>query len=224
MLRILAMTYYITISIDKISPSLPVTKSQGLKAMTDPNPTPFIEYTNYWISITRQSFPRRGFGKWSLFTEEPHRLYRILEEVLKSGALGDAYSMKTRTEPREGLEKVYVHSAPYTDQEKQLRLVEELRELDGFHQFQLVRPLIFTSDLHNTWKETLSRPGDGYHELLHKNNWLYRYGGGVLVVNAAIQALHQALENPPENADPEFLIIRSLLPGEVFAGSASPQE
>jgi hypothetical protein len=36
-------------------------------------------------------------------------------------------------------------------------------------------------------------------------------------VNAAIQALHQALENPPENADPEFLIIRSLLPEELFA-------
>ncbi len=80
-----------------------------------------------------------------------------------------------------------------------------------------MRPLIFTSDLHNTWKETRSRPGDGYHELLHKNYWLYRYQDGKLIVNAVIQALHQALENPPENADPEFLIIRSLLPEEVFA-------
>jgi hypothetical protein len=58
---------------------------------------------------------------------------------------------------------------------------------------------------------------DGYYELLHKNNWIYRYEKEVLVVNAAIQALHQALENPPENADPEFLIIRSLLPEELFA-------
>jgi len=208
---------YTTISIDKISPSLSVTKPSGLKIMADPNPSPFIEYSDYWLSITRQDYPSRGFGKWSLFTEQPQRLYRILEGMLKSGALGDAYSMKTRTEPREGLEKVYLHSAPYTDQEKQLSLVEELRELDGIHEFQLVRPLIFTTDLHNTWKETLSRPGDGYHELLHKNNWLYRYEGGVLVVNAAIQALHQALENPPENADAEFLIIRSMLPEEVFA-------
>jgi len=189
--------------------------------MSDSNPSPFIELTDFWLSLTRQDYPSRGFGKWSLFTEQPHRLYRILEGLLKSGALGDAYSMKTRTEPREGAKvgRVYLFSAPYTDHQKLLRLAEELRELDGAHKFQLVRPLIFTTDLHNTWKETLSRPGDGYHELLHKNNWLYRYEGGVLVVNAAIQALHQALENPPENADPEFLIIRSLLPEEVFAGS-----
>ena len=147
--------------------------------------------------------------------------YRILEEVLKSGALEDAYSMKTRTEPGEGAKvgKVYLYSAPYTDQEKLLRLAEELLELDSVHQFQLVRPLIFTTDLHNTWKETLSRPGDGYHELLHKNNWIYRYESGMLVVNAPIQALHQALENPPKNADKEFLIIRSLLEEELFAGN-----
>ena len=187
--------------------------------MAEPTSDQFIELTDFWLSITRQDYPNRGFGKWSLFTEEPQHLYRILEGLLKSGALGDTYSMKTRTEPREGLEKVYLHSAPYTDQEKLLRLAEELRELDGVHKFQLVRPLIFTTDLHNTWKETLSRPGDGYHELLHKNNWLYRYEGGVLVVNAIIQALHQALENPPDNADPEFAIIRSLLPELVFAGS-----
>ncbi len=187
--------------------------------MAETNQSPFIELEDYWLSITRQDFPKRGFGKWSLFTEQPQRLYRILEEVLKSGALKDAYSMKTRTEPGEGAKagRVYVYSAPYTDQEKLLRLAEELRELDGIHQLGLVRPLIFTSDLHNTWKETLSRPGDGYHELLHKNNWLYRYQDDKLIVNAVIQALHQALENPPENADPEFLIIRSLLPEEVFA-------
>ena len=185
--------------------------------MTELESSAFIELSDYWLSITRQDHPARGFGKWSLFSEEPHRLYRILEELLKSGALADVYSMKTRTEPRGGVEKVYVYSAPYTDQEKLLRLAEELRELDGVHQFQLARPLIFTTDLHNTWKEKLARPGDGYYELLHKNNWIYRYEGGVLVVNAPIQALHQALENPPENADPEFLIIRSLLPEELFA-------
>jgi hypothetical protein len=88
----------------------------------------------------------------------------------------------------------------------------------------LVRPLIFTTDLHNTWKETLSRPGDGYFELLHKYNWIYKYQDGKLVVNAAIQALHQVMEEPPENADEEFLIIRSLLPGELFEGSGSPKE
>jgi hypothetical protein len=191
--------------------------------MSEPNQSPFIELSDYWLSLTRKDYPSRGFGKWSLFTEQPHRLYRILEELLKSGALRDAYSMKTRTEPGEGAiaGRVYIYSAPYTDQEKLLRLAEELRELDGVHQFRLVRPLIFTTDLHNTWKETLSRPGDGYHELLYKNNWIYRYERGVLVVNAAIRALHQALEDPTENADPEFLIIRSLLPEEVFAREES---
>ncbi|MCJ7715416.1 MAG: hypothetical protein MUO54_02700 [Anaerolineales bacterium] len=192
--------------------------------MTESNPPAFIELTDFWLSITRRDHPAQGFGKWSLFTEEPHRLYRILEELMKSGALADAYSMKTRTEPREGVEKVYLYSAPYTDQEKLLRLAEELRELDGVHQFQLVRPLIFTTDLHNTWKEKLARPGDGYYELLHKNNWIYRYQGGLLVVNAPIQALHQALEEPPENADRAFLLIRSLLPGELFAGSGIPED
>ena len=36
-------------------------------------------------------------------------------------------------------------------------------------------------------------------------------------MNAVIQALHQALEGPPENADKEFLIIRSTLLIELFA-------
>jgi hypothetical protein len=58
---------------------------------------------------------------------------------------------------------------------------------------------------------------DGYYELLQEQNWIYRYEGGVLIVNDAIQALHQALEDPPENADPEFAIIRSMLPGVVFS-------
>lgn len=194
--------------------------------MADTTSDPFIELSDYWLSITRKDYPFRGFGKWSLFSEEPHRLYRILEDLLKSRALGDAYSMKTRSESAEGAKagKVYLYSAPYTDQEKLLRLAEELRELDGVHGFQLVRPLIFTTDLHNTWKETLSRPVDGYFELLHKYNWIYKYQDGKLVVNAAIQALHQAMEDPPENVDPEFAIIRSTLPGELFAGSGRLKE
>jgi len=121
--------------------------------MSDTNQSPFIELSDYWLSLTRQDFPRRGFGKWSLFTEQPLRLYRILEEVLKSGALKDAYSMKTRTEPGEGSKvgKVYLHSAPYTDQEKLLRLADELWELDGAHQFQLVRALIERGISRSKW-------------------------------------------------------------------------
>jgi hypothetical protein len=91
-----------------------------------------------------------------------------------------------------------------------------LVSLDKTHEFQLKGPLIFKTDLHNTWCETLSRPGDGCHELL-KRNWLYKHEDGKLVVNAEIQALHQAMEDPQEDADPEFLIIRSMLPKEVFA-------
>ncbi len=194
-----------------------------LNNMADTNQSPFIELSDYWLSITRKDYPIRGFGKWILPTGEPHRLYQILREGLLSGALKDASSMKTKAEPPggAGAGAVYIHTAPYTDQEKLLRLAEELGELDGAHQFRLVGPLIFTTDLHNTWKETLSHPGDGYYELLHEQNWLYRYEGGVLVVNAAIQALHQAMEDPPENADPEFAIIRSMLPEEVFAREES---
>jgi hypothetical protein len=189
--------------------------------MTETSENPFIELSDYWLSITRKEFPNRGFGKWSLATEEPHRLYRILREILISGELRDAYSIKTKSEPSAGGGAVYIHTAPYSDQSKILRLAEELRALDKNHAFQLVRPLVFTTDLHNTWKGSLSRPGDGYHELLHKNNWLYKFHGGELVINAAIQALHQAMEEPPANADQEFLIIRSMLPEEVFASSKS---
>ena len=194
-----------------------------LNNMADTNQSPFIELSDYWLSITRKDYPIRGFGKWILPTGEPHRLYQILREKLLAGALRDASSMKTKAEPPQGAGAgaVYIHTAPYTDQEKLLRLAEELGELDRAHQFRLVGPLIFTTDLHNTWKETLSHPGDGYYELLHEQNWLYRYEGGVLVVNAAIQALHQAMEDPPENADPEFAIIRSMLPEEVFAREES---
>jgi len=189
--------------------------------MTKTDPSPFIELSDYWLSISRKEFPSRGFGKWSLATEEPHRLYGILREELISGVLGDASSIKTKAKPPQGekVGAVYIHTAPYTDQEKVLRLAEELRDLDGKYVFHLARPLLFTTDLHNTWKEALSRPGDGYHELLHKYNWLYKFQNGELVVNAAIQALHQALEHPPANADPEFLIIRSMLPEELLAGN-----
>jgi hypothetical protein len=189
--------------------------------MTESNPSPFLELSDFWLSVTRKDFSARGFGKWSLATEEPHRLYGILREALLVGALRDASSIKTKAEPPQGTiaGAVYLHTAPYTDTERVLRLAEELGELDGVHEFRLVRPLKFTTDLHNTWKEALSRPGDGYHELLHKNNWLYKFQNGELVTNAVIQALHQAMENPPKNADPEFLIIRSMLPEELFAGN-----
>jgi len=159
-----------------------------------------------------------GYGKWMLHTGEPHRLYQILREELLDGKLENACSLKTLAEPPKGGKAgaVYLYSTPYTDQEKLLQLADEMRAMDGVLDFQLTGPLIFKTDLHNTWCETLSRPGDGYHELL-KRNWLYKYHDGKLVVNAAIQALHQAMENPPENADPAFLIIRSMLPSEVFA-------
>jgi hypothetical protein len=183
----------------------------------------FIELSDHWLSITRKEHPLRGYGKWSLFTNDPHNLYGKLADLLKSGALSNAYSMKTRADHHGKQGKVYVYCAPYTDQKKILRLAQEICELDAIHQVHLNHPLIFTTDLHNTWKETLSRPGDGYHELLHQYNWIYRYEDGKLMVNAVIQALHQALENPPENADAEFLIIRSMLPEEVFAEARDPQ-
>ncbi|MCJ7735038.1 MAG: hypothetical protein MUP11_10870 [Anaerolineales bacterium] len=190
--------------------------------MTAIDPSAFTELSDFWLSITRKDFPNRGFGKWMLFTEGPLQLYQLLRDQLLVGALRDAFSIKTKAEPPEDRGAVYVHTAPYTDREKVLRLAEELLELDRVHQFQLTGPLLFKTDLHNTWAETISRPGDGYHELL-KRNWLYRYEDGKLMVNAVIQALHQSLEDPPENADPAFLLIRSLLPRELFAGSGRPE-
>jgi len=35
------------------------------------------------------------------------------------------------------------------------------------------------------------------------------------VINEAIQSLYQALENPPENADAEFIIIRTMPPDRI---------
>ena len=189
-----------------------------------PDPSDFSELSDFWLSITRVEHPSRGFGKWMLHTRDPHGLFQILRGELLSGSLEDASSIKTTAESAKGAKAgaVYLYCAPYTDQELVLRLADELRELDRKHQFQLTGPLLYKTDLHNTWAETLARPGDGYYELL-KRNWLYRYQGGKLIVNPVIQALHQALEDPPDNADPEFLIIRSLLERELFAGKESKQ-
>jgi len=57
--------------------------------MTDIN-SPFIELSDYWLSITRKDYPFRGFGKWMLQTEKPHRLNQILRGGLLTGALGNA--------------------------------------------------------------------------------------------------------------------------------------
>lgn len=183
------------------------------------NPISLIELNDYWLSITREDFARRGYGKWMLATDEPHQLYMILREELAAGELADASSIKTRQEPKKGaIGEVYIYTAPYTDKEKVLRVAEDLKRLNEKYNFALMRPLLFKTDLHNTWWRNVSRPGDGYHELLEQQNWIYKYQGGKLVVNAAIEALHKILENPPPDLDPEFAIIRSLLPEELFAG------
>ena len=57
--------------------------------MSETNSDPFIELDDYWLSITRKDFPTRGFGKWRLYTEEPHRLYQILRNSLLDGGLND---------------------------------------------------------------------------------------------------------------------------------------
>ena len=48
----------------------------------------FIELSDYWLSITREDFADRGYGKWILYTEEPHHLFSILKEEFKKGGLG----------------------------------------------------------------------------------------------------------------------------------------
>jgi hypothetical protein len=180
----------------------------------------FIEQTDYWTSITRQGEFPRGMGKWMLHTDEPYKLFGILKDEMLNGNLVDAYSIKTKTEGEPENGAIYIHTGPYTDQARILRIAKELQELDKVHDFQLSSSLIYKTDLHNTWCETLSRPGDRYHALL-EHNWLYQYSHGKLVVNAVIQALHHALEDPPEIADKEFLIIRSMLPEELFAGGGT---
>ena len=185
--------------------------------------SPFLEQTDYWTSITRRADYPRGMGKWMLHTDQPRRLYGILREELMAGKLAEAYSIKTKTKAPSRRSAVYIHAGPYTDQERLLRLAIEIQALDGIHDLQLTGPLLYKSDLHNTWCESLARPGDRYYTLL-KRNWLYRYSDGTLVVNAVIQALHQAMEDPPENADKEFLLIRSMLPGELFVGNETQKK
>ena len=182
----------------------------------------FIELNDYWLSITREDFADRGFGKWILYTDTPQKLFGILREEMKKGGLADAFSIKTLAEPKkEGYGEVYVYTAPYTDREKVLQVAVQLQILNEGYNFDLLKPLIFKTDLHNTWWRNVSRPGDGFHELLEKQDWIYKLRGGKLLVNAPIEAIHQALEQPPEQIDQEFAIIRSMLPEELFAGEYS---
>jgi hypothetical protein len=113
--------------------------------MPETDPSPFIELSDYWLSITLKEYPTRGFGKWTPSTEEPQRLYGILREALISGGLSDTSSIKTVAKPPQGAKAgaVYLPTAPYTDREVVLRLAEELGELDEAHKVQLVQPLIF---------------------------------------------------------------------------------
>jgi hypothetical protein len=179
-------------------------------------PESFHDTGSAWLAVSRPEVTTRGIGKWMLRTEQPHRLYQLLKEQFQIGRLPSALGLKTRRQARPTGGAVYIYTGPYTDQDLVLRLAEELRAVDAEHDLQLQPPLLFKSDLHNTWCETLARPGDGYYELL-KGNWLYKYEQGTLLVNPAVQALHRAVEHPPENADPAFLLIRSLLPEILFA-------
>ncbi|MDZ7844983.1 MAG: hypothetical protein U5K99_09305 [Anaerolineales bacterium] len=178
------------------------------------------ETTRNWLAVSRPEAPARGIGKWMLHTSSPHRLFQVLKEAFQSGSLPSAQGLKTKKQVPLGDGAVYVYTGPYTDRDRVLQLAEELRALNGITDLRLNRPLIFKTDLHNTWCETLAKPGDGYYELL-KHNWIYRYKSGKLIINPPILALHQVLEHPPENADPKFLLIRSLLPEPLFAGSGA---
>jgi len=181
-------------------------------------PAPFHDTAGPWLAISRPEVTARGIGKWMLHTRSPQRLFQALKKAFQGGSLPSALGLKTKPKhPPEG-GAVYVYTGPYTDQDLILQLAEELRAVHGEHDLGLNRPLIYKTDLHNTWCETLARPGDGYYELL-KGNWIYKYHQGTLIVNPPIQALHRALEHPPNNADPQFLLLRSLLPEVLFAGS-----
>jgi len=189
--------------------------------MADTNQSPFLELSDFWLSITRRDFNARGVGKWMLYAPDPLQTYQRLRDILIKGGLPEVISIKTRREPRGAVEGIFVYTAPYTDLEKVSRVAEELLGFAREQGLELVRPLLFKTDLHNTWGKVYSRPGDGYHELLEKKYWIYQYQDGKLVVNAVVQALHRAMEDPPENTDPEFLIIRSMMTAELFAGTAS---
>ena len=179
----------------------------------------FIELNDYWLSVTREDFALRGYGKWMLSTDEPHQLFKILKDEMMAGGLADVFSIKTLEEPKKRKPgEVYVFTAPYTDRKKVLRVARELKKLNETYNFDLMGPLLFKTDLHKTWWRNVSAPGDGYHELLEKQNWIYQFKGGKLVVNPAIEAIHRVLEDPPEDADPGFSSIRSKLPEELFAG------
>ena len=178
----------------------------------------YLELSDYWRSITRRPFLACGNGKWKIYTKDAHQVYKILREVYIASGLKDVTSIKVRDELEEGIDNVYVYTAPYTDLNKVSQLAEELLKLHWEHNFRMDRPLHFKTDLHTNWQKSISASGDGYHELLSKKNWIYKYVDGKLEINAIIDSLHQAMEDPPENADKEFAVIRSMLPREVFAG------
>ena len=184
------------------------------------SPALFHDTGSAWLAVSRPEVAARGIGKWMLRTNEPHRLFDLLKEAFQNGSLPSALGLKTKKQAPPARGSVYAYTGPYTDQDLVLQLAEELRAVDTEHDLRLKPPLTFKSDLHNTWCETLARPGDGYYELL-KKNWIYKYQQGTLIINPPIQALHRALERPPENADPAFLLIRSLLPEILFASPPS---
>ena len=94
------------------------------------SPTSFIELNDYWLSITREDFALRGFGKWMLSTDEPHQLFQILKGEMQDGGLPDVFSVKTLEEPKEKkLGEVYLFTAPYTDRKKVTRVASELKGL-----------------------------------------------------------------------------------------------
>ena len=138
---------------------------------------------------------------------------------MQDGGLPDVFSVKTLEEPKEKkLGEVYLFTAPYTDRKKVTRVASELKGLNEKYNFDLMGPLLFKTDLHNTWWRNVSRPGDGYHELLEQENWIYKFKGGKLTGESRDPGPAPGFENRPENADPGFLIIRSMLPEELFTG------
>ena len=60
----------------------------------------FIELSDYWLSITREDYALRGYGKWILYTDTPHKLFGFLKEEMFKGGLADAFSIKTLAEPK----------------------------------------------------------------------------------------------------------------------------
>ena len=191
--------------------------------MPDSEKSPFIELSNTCHSITRDGVSTPGRGKWKLHTRTPHQVFEQLRETILSSDITDVISIKVPSAPALGVDKVLVTTGPYTDMDKVTRVAEELIKLHQKHDFQLTRSLHFETDLQTTWFEEHSQPGDHYHGLLKHNNWIYKYSDGQLEINHEIQALHQTLEEPTENTDPELLRVRSLLAEELFPGSKRPE-